>query len=130
MRGARMLARGRALADARMSEAVVVGLYTDGTDEETGDPIRVLVESHYDGPARVKYESLTVSNSNAASQPVAAQKPVLSIPTGSALLPEGDTVRVVESVADALLVDRFYKIDGAPQSGQTTSHRYPLEELS
>lgn len=130
MRGARMLARGRALADARMSEAVVVGLFMDGTDEDTGDPTMVLVQSRYDGPGRVKYESLTVSDSSASSQPVASQKPMLSIPTGSPLLLEGDTVRVVDSVADELLVNRFYKIDGAPQSGQTTSHRYPLVEHS
>ena len=129
MRGARMLYRGRRTADSRMSETVTAGRYTDGTDPVTGDPTRVLVEERYTGRARLKYESLTVSDSDSTSQVATTQKPMLSIPTGSTLLQEGDEVRVIASTADDLLVNRFYSIEGAPQSGQTTAHRYPLKEL-
>lgn len=113
-----------------MTETVVAGRYSSGTDPDTGDATQTLTETIYTGKGRIKYESLTVSDSDTSSQTVASQTPMLSIPTDSPLLHEGQGVKVTASTADDLLVDRFYKIEGAPQSGQTTSHRYPLSELS
>lgn len=124
------LERGRRNAEVRMSETVLVGVFDDGTDLESGDPTHVLVEEHYTGKARIKYESLTVSDSDASSQLVAAQTPMLGVPVTTRVLPEGDGVRVTASSTDGVLVDRFYVIEGAPQAGQTTSHRYPLKEIS
>lgn len=125
-----VLDQARLRSEARMTEVVEAGLFTDRTDETTGDPIRELVTERYTGKARIKYESLTVSDSDTTSQSVASQKPMLSVPSGSPAIFEGDEVRVISSTADGLLIDRFYTVDGAPQSGQTSSHRYPLTELS
>lgn len=125
-----VLDRGRAQAQGRMTETVVAGPYSSGTDPDTGDATHTLTETTYTGIGRIKYESLTVSDSDTTSQTVATQTPTLSIPTGSPPLPEGYGVRVTASSSDGLLIDRFYKVEGAPQSGQTTSHRYPLSELS
>ena len=129
MRGARMLQRGRQMSESRMSETVTAGVYKDGTDEN-GDATRVLVTERYAGKGRIKYESLAVSDSDDSSQVVASQTPMLSVPTGSPVLHEGDEVHVTASEADEALVGRFYGVEGAPQSGQTTSLRYPLRELS
>lgn len=125
-----ILDQARLRSEARMTEVVEAGLFADRTDETTGDPIRELVTERYSGKARIKYESLTVSDSDTTSQSVASQKPMLSVPSGSPAIFEGDEVRVISSTADELLIDRFYTVDGAPQSGQTSSHRYPLTELS
>lgn len=130
MRGARILARGRNLANDRMSETVTVGSFTDGTDPVTGDPIVVPVDTRYTGIGRIKYESLAVSETDGAGSPVATQAPILSVPTGSPAFFEGDGVTVTASVADGSLVGRSFTIAGRPQAGQTTSLRYPLEEMS
>ena len=124
----RALGMGRNLANARMTDAVSVGRYEDGTDEVTGDPIRVLIESHYVGPARVKYQSLTAMTRVEASQVFVEQEPMLSVPTGT-VLADGDEVHVQASAVDPLLVGRVFYVHGAPQAGQTTSERYPLKEI-
>lgn len=124
------LERGRRNAEVRMTETVQVGVFKDDTDEVSGDAIHVLVEEHYEGKARIKYESLTASDSDSSSQVVAAQTPMLSVPVTTSRLPDGDGVKVTASTSDGILINRFYTIKGAPQAGQTTSHRYPLRELS
>ena len=124
----RALGMGRNLANVRMTETVTVGRYEDGTDEVTGDPIRVLAETHYTGPARVKYQSLTAMTRVEASQVFVEQEPMLSVPTGT-VLADGDEVHVQASTVDPLLVGRILYVHGAPQSGQTTSERYPLKEV-
>lgn len=126
----RALGMGRGLAESRMTETVTVGVYMDATDEATGDPVRVLVEEHYSGMARIKYPSLNVTPRDEPSQVVAVQQPLLSVPSSVSGVLEGDEVRVTASTVDASLVGRTYAVEGFPQSGQTTSHRLPLKELS
>ena len=123
-------AKARYRLESRMTETVQAGPYRDGTDPDTGDATHVLVEAFCDGKGRIKYESLTVSDSDTSSQVVASQRLILSIPTDSPRLQEGFGVRVTASTSDELLVGRFYSVEGSPESGQTTSHRYPLKELS
>jgi hypothetical protein len=125
-----VLARGRARTEARMTETIRAGVFQDGTDPATGDATRVLVEQHYTGKADIKAESLTVSASSGAGQVVASQDRVIKIPIDAPILHEGDEVEVTASLSDASLVGRTYRITGSPQGGQTTSHRYPAEELS
>lgn len=125
----RALNAGRRLADARMTETVVAGVFEDGVAGD-GSPTRVLADERYTGKARVKYESLAVSESDNTSQLVATQTPFASIPAGSPRLFEGDELHVTASTADGLLVGRRYTVAGSAQAGQTTAHRYPLKELS
>lgn len=130
MRAARMLQRGRRRANERMSETVTVGSFADGVTED-GSPTRVPVVARYEaGPGRIKYESLNAQEQDAAGSPVAMQTPHLSVPSGSPQFFEDDEVLVVASVADDLLVGRVYRVTGSAQAGQTTAHRYPLEEMS
>ncbi|GAA4762600.1 DUF6093 family protein [Microbacterium gilvum] len=124
-----VLRDGRRLAEARMTETVLVGRFVDGTDEETGNATRVLAEERYTGIGRVKYPSLTVSDTS-AGLPVAEQQLTVSIPSGSPQCFEGDDVVVSASAVDGLLVGRRFRITGEPQSGQTTAHRYPVRELT
>lgn len=126
----RALGMGRMLAEARMTETVTVGVYQDGTDAATGEPTRVLVEQHYAGPGRIKYPSLGVTPANSPSLDAAAQVPYLSVTSDEATIQVGDEVHVTASTADSSLVGRTFKVEGRPQSGQTTSHRFPLIQLS
>ena len=124
----RALARARAAAEARMSETVDVGLYVDGEDENL-EPTRELDTERYTGKARIRWASRDVSRVEAPAMPVAVQEPYLSIPFGSAPLFTGDEVYVSASLVDPILVGRRFTILGRPAAGQTSAHRYLLEEL-
>lgn len=123
-------AKARYQLERRMTETVQAGPYKSGTDATTGDAMNTITSTAYAGKGRIKYETTMVSDSDTSSQTVASQRLILSIPTGSPRLNDGDGVTVSASLADELLVGRFYTVEGSPESGQTTSHRYPLKELS
>ena len=129
MRGLRMLQRGREMAESRMSETVTVGLFRDGTDPATGDPTRVLVEERYTGRARIRWNSREVTNASGPGMPYTIQEPFLSVPFGTPRFFDDDEVHVSASVADPILVGRHFRIQGDAIAGQTSAHRYPLEEL-
>lgn len=129
MRGERMLARGRRMAESRASEIVTVGTFRDATNPDTGDDIRIPVTTRYIGPARIRWNSKEVTNAVAPSMHVAVQEPYLSVPVGTARLFPQDEVVVTDSI-DTLLVGRRFRVQGAAAAGQVTAYRYPLEELS
>jgi hypothetical protein len=140
----------RQQAESRMTETVRAGVYTDGTDPVSLDPVRTLVEVLYEGPGRVKYPGNAVRNAQAAGQVVSTQDVRVDIPVQQAsLLPGDDTlpgdgmvpsvlavlfegagVEVLSSTADPALVGRWYRVEGAPDMGSVTAHRYPVTELS
>ena len=125
------LSMGRRMAESRMTETVTVGVYTDGTDPDTGDPTRVLSDSHYVGVGQIKYPSASVSETSGSGQQVASADVVLKVPVESAPdVRAGDEVLVSASTADGSLVGRRFRVKAWPQSGQVTAHRFPLEELS
>ncbi len=120
----------RAQAESLMTETVTVGEFTDGVDGNL-NPIVTLVDEHYTGVGQIKYPSLAVSERQPASQQAASVSTVLKVPVGSgADIRPGDRVEVTSSTSDGSLVGRSYRIAAWPQSGQVTTHRYPLEEWS
>ncbi|MFZ4843950.1 DUF6093 family protein [Mycetocola saprophilus] len=122
---------GRRLAVARMSETVEIGVEVEGPpDPVTLEPTNVM-EVHYRGPARWKYPNLASFDRNAGGQQFTEQTLMVHLPTGAATeVATDDTVIVTASTADTSLIGRRGRIAGRPQSGQTTAHRYPVEELS
>lgn len=125
------LRMGRRLANSTFTETVIVGRFEEQTDPSTGDAVKALVgDPTYSGPGRIKYPSLAVNSTVSASQPMGEQLPVLKVPSGSAVAARGEEVHVTASTVDDGLVGRVYRINGNPQLGQTTAHRYPLEDLS
>lgn len=122
------LRMGRRSAEGRMTDTIACGLFYDATDETTGDATRTLATPRYTGIARIKWGSREVTNLNGVSSPVAVQEPFLSIPFGSPRLHVNDEVQIT-GTEDPILIGRSFRVAGAPQAGQTTAHRYPLEEL-
>ena len=121
---------GRFTARSRYTETVIVGAFRDGTDPVTGEPTRVLVEKFYEDIGQIKFGAATVSDSVSASQPVGTQSPILKVPVLAFIFPRLAEVKVAASSSDPGLVGRMWTIDGAPESGQVTAHRYPLKELT
>lgn len=118
----------RAEAESRMWENVTVGLFEDGTDETTGDPVRTLVTARYMGKARIRWGSREVTNANAPGMPMTVQEPYLSVPFGTARFFDDDEV-LVNSSPDPILPGRFFRIQGDAIAGQVSAYRYPMEEL-
>jgi hypothetical protein len=115
-------------AESRMTETVEIGLWGDGVDPETGEATQVLVESRYVGKGRVRYPSYAVAVQSPATEPVAQQDVVVSIPSGSGPVFEGDTVLVTASTSDAMVIGRRFTVKGQPLAGQTTAYRISVVE--
>lgn len=124
------LARARASAERRLSETVRAGKPVTYTDPETRKVVTGIQNPCYEGPARVKYPTLATTDRDVPGQPTSEQTLHVSIPAGAPLCHEGHEVHVTGSTADGALVGRKYAIAGSPQAGQTSSHRYPLTELT
>ena len=141
----------RVQAESRMSETVTVGRSTpNGLNPETLEPVADSFVLHYptpqdiftdvfrdvfgdagNGRARIKYSSLTVSESSTLGQVLAAQDAVLSLPVGMGLgVRIDDIVTVTASTVDPALIGRRFRVKGSAQAGQVTASRFPLEEVS
>jgi hypothetical protein len=123
------LAAGAARAESRMTETVVAGTEIETVDPDSLQTI-VTIDAIYSGTAQVKYPTLTASDRQAGGQQVSDLSLVVKLPTKSVILPKNTIIKPTGSTVDESLVGRRYRVTGAPQSGQVTSHRYPVEELS
>ena len=120
----------RAEAESRMTETVTVGRFEKIRPPGSLDSVDTLVETFYSGIARVKYPTASSAAKAPAGQQIAETGVVLSLPYSSAVVPTGALCRVDGSTADLTLVGHTFRVDGRPQSGQTTAHRYPVVEES
>lgn len=125
------LATARAKSAERLTETVVAELSHNDTDDN-GNQIRVVDSVVYGSPngapARIKFDTLNVSQPVAGGAQYSTLDVVAVLPTGSPRIPVGADIRVLASTADELLVSRSFRVQGSPQSGQTSGHRYPVEE--
>ena len=113
-----------------MTETVQIGLWGDGIDESTGEAVQVLVTERYSGKARVRYPSYATAALSPMTQPISSQDVVVSIPSGSGPVFEGDEVQVTASASDPMLVGRRFIVKGQPVAGQTTAYRITVVEQS
>lgn len=125
-----VLGMGRRMAESRMSETVTVGRFELVRPPGSLDAVLTLVETFYAGVARVKFPSASAQVKSPAGQQVVETNVVVSLPSGTVLVPAGVLVRVDASTSDGSLVGRLFRVDGPAQSGQTTAHRYPVVEES
>lgn len=113
-----------------MTEVVSVASATAGTtDPETLEPVPGSAAG-YEGPARLKWVSTTVSDGDAAGQVIATQDVVLKVPVTAPRLAVSAVVTVLSSSIDPGLAGRKFRVRGRPASGQVTAHRYTVEEIS
>lgn len=120
----------RAEAESRMTETVTVGKFELVRPPGSLDSVRTLVETYYSGIARVKYPYASSLSKAPAGQQIMESTIIVSIPYGSPGIPTGALVLIDASRSDESLVGRFLRVDGQPQAGQTTAHRYPVVEES
>jgi hypothetical protein len=122
-----MLARGRRLAEARMSETCQIGREIDGPlDEATGKRTKVI-EPVYSGPCRFRAANVQARDVEVLGQFLVSQSATLSLPIdGSGLVTKGHIVRITASKTDPALVDKQATIDGPFASSDATARRFPV----
>jgi len=120
---------GRAAAEARMTETIIAGVETEAVDPDTLETITIVTPT-YAGPALVKYPTLTVSDQDAGGQQYTAAQVTVGVPVSAGVLPVDSIITPTASTVDQSLIGRRYRVTAAPQSGQVTSHRHPVEELN
>ena len=123
------LRMGRAQADANMTETIKSGPLVSIQDPNSLELVK-SVQSDATGPALVKYPTLTISEREIPGVQVAVGDIVVKRPISEAIVPVGHYFEVTASLADPSLVGRRYRVKAPPQSGQVTSHRYPVSEES
>ena len=123
------LSMGRAQAEARMTETVKAGPLVRVEDPTTLEMVDT-VRADQVGPALVKYPTLTVSEREVPGAQFGVADIVVKRPVTAPVLPVGQWFEVTASASDPSLVGRRFRVKAAPQSGQVTSHRYPVSEES
>ncbi|MCU1441134.1 MAG: hypothetical protein JWP85_2131 [Rhodoglobus sp.] len=122
-----LIARGRAFQEKSFTEQIEAGTWTESVDPETLETITTFAGG-YAGPALVKYPDLSVDERTAVGQQYSSTDLIVKVPVAEAIIPEGTIILVTASTSDASLVGRKYRVKAAPQSGNVTSHRYPVVE--
>lgn len=108
-----------------------IGPFTEATDPTTLLPIRTIGDPHYSGPFKLRDPSGDVSERTAASQQVAAQGMVLSLPVvESASVEVGDLVVIDTNPRDPALVGAEFRVAGIHASSDSTARRVRVETFS
>lgn len=127
-----VLGMGRAQNESRFTETLeffsrVEGVIPDGQI----DPVTVETILYSGVPGQVKSPATQVADREQAGQLVAVQQTIVKVAVGATPNVRTDHFcRVTASIVDTSLVGREFRISGWPQSGQVTSHRYPVEQVS
>lgn len=119
----------RSRTEAEMTEIIKAGPLISSVNPVTLEATET-VQADQTGPAQVKYPTLTVSERQTPGVIAAVVDIIVKRPISAAILPVGHWFEVTASSADPSLVGRRFKVKAPPQSGQTTSHRYPVAEES
>jgi hypothetical protein len=129
MRAARMLVRGRRLAEELMTDWCVAGTQAPGDvlDEVTGeyDPVFTPL---YTGPCRFKAGTTAVGEIDAQGQLLIEQDSVISFPmAASEMLGKDHIVHMMGSETDFALIGVKARIKGPFTSSYTTARRFSVE---
>ena len=124
------LGLGRAQAEARFTETFKVFTESRVLNESTGVYVTSETAVVASVAGRVKFPTLTVAERDQGAQSPAVQDVTVHVAVGSVSAPVGSFWRVLSSDADPSLVGRVFRTKGAPQAGQVTAHRFPVESVA
>ena len=124
------LGLGRAQAEARFTETFKVFTESRVLNESTGVYVTSETALAASVAGRVKFPTLTVAERDQGAQSPAVQDVAVHVAVGSVAASVGSFWRVLSSDADPSLVGRVFRTKGAPQAGQVTAHRFPVESVA
>lgn len=117
-------------AKSMMLSTCRVGVLEESVDPVTLQTTVAVTEVHYEGPCKVRFPGNTVSESDLASQLVAQQLAVVSIPVGTEDIRTGDGGVILENPLDPSLVGMKFRISGDHTQTFATARRFPVEVIS
>lgn len=130
MRGARLLARGRTLAEDLMQTTITIR--REGSpvrDPATGTMVPALT-TIYTGPARVRFPSGQPRDADQAGQRVAEQSPTVWVPVHASGIRIDDVGEVTANPHAPEDVGLTFRVAGVHAQTHSTSRRLPVEVLS
>lgn len=130
MRGARILARGRTLAEELMQTTVAIRRSgTPVRDPATGTMVTPLT-TIYTGPARVRFPTGQPRDSDQAGQRFAEQSPTVWVPIDASGIRVDDIGEVTANPHSPGDVGLKFRVAGVHVQTHSTSRRLPVEVLS
>lgn len=133
MRGARLLARGRALAESRMTDTCRIRASEGGDryDEATKTWVTVEPVYSYVGPCLVKFGATQPRQVDLVGQVVTEQQIELHLPVATSADVEPDHVaEILTAASDPDLVGCEFRVMGRFHQTFATARRLPVEEAS
>jgi hypothetical protein len=132
MRGARLLARGRHLAEELMTDECVIGRTVPGEfDDVTGNYTPDRFEETYSGRCQFKSANTAVGEVTSESQLLVETGATLKLPvaTSTGVLKD-DEVTITASRTDPALPGTKARVEGPFVSSATTARRFRVEVTS
>lgn len=121
---------GRREAEKLMTSTVSVVEREFGPIGEDGN-VTIIEHPRYSGKARIRLQGAGVTDVDAASQLLAIQRLILSLPmTGSESVGNDQWVTVTADPLDTALVGTQYLIKGAFAQSHATARRFTIERAS
>ena len=125
------LSRGRALAEARMTDTVRITRQSEPVFNNATGTYAPTTLTIYTGPARLVLSSSVVRTVDAQGQNLAGQTPRLDLPVAtSGAVQVNDTVEVTASVNDAASVGLRLNVEGLFFQTDATARRFSVEVQS
>jgi hypothetical protein len=127
------VAQGRAAAQARMLETVVVRRpAADQTidDDTVVDGAEFAPAPVYSGPCRVKAPGVQPQRVESAGATVTIQKPELHVPDDAPELLPGDVAFLAADTYTPRLRGKVYRVDDGHAATDSTAQRVPVTMLS
>ncbi|MDR7189778.1 hypothetical protein J2Y46_002604 [Microbacterium sp. BE35] len=124
------LGLGRNWAQARFTETFTFYTESESTDPVTLNPttVETVVASGVAG--RLKFTNTDGRDVESGGQFPIVSRREIHVGVGTVSAAPGVLVRCTTSTVDPSLVGRVFRVSDRPQAGQTTAHRFPVEEVS
>jgi hypothetical protein len=132
VRAARILARGRHLAAAFMTDTAQIGFESSDKvlNSDTGEYEHVFTPV-YVGPCRFKAGNVQATDVEASTQLLVSQLATLSLPIGTSVdVQNGMQVRVTGSLTDPALPGTTARIEAPFRSSYATARRFAARVVS
>ncbi|RAO26475.1 hypothetical protein PSN13_06503 [Micromonospora saelicesensis] len=126
-----LLARGRAAAEALMTDACVIEAVTGSTTDPESGEVTDTVEQVYAGKCRVQQAAPTANDQRVGEADLLMLTRVLQLPvSASAGIRAGHLVRITACVHDPDLVTRTFVVRAEFAKSHATSRRLGISEAT
>ena len=122
------IARGRAAAEAGMTDTCTTRRQTGTAYDDTTGATTPAWTDLYAGPCRMRQPNASASRTSAGEADVLLQTPQVHLPMDAVLLKPGDQITLTASATDPASVGRLFIVRAVPAHSQASARRYEVTE--